>query len=146
MLRSRKNNNGFSLVEIVVAMIILSIVAISSMMIFQNMQKVNEKSKEYADGEIFGNSLVDGLESLYYRDFLHETGEPKADKKYDSMIVDSKLETDIGYEKIDNYNMLNDGSIIFAFGKPSVRISFILVAIAFLSASDCVGKSPLELH
>lgn len=113
MLRSRKNNNGFSLVEIVVAMIILSIVAISSMMIFQSMQKVNEKSKEYADGEIFGNSLVDGLESLYYRDFLHEAGESETDKKYDSMIVDSKLKTDIGYEKIDNYSMLNDGSIIF---------------------------------
>lgn len=64
-----KRNSGFSLIEVVVSMTILSIIFVSTMLAFQRLQKTNEASNEYQKGQSFGNTIMDSLSTLDYSDF-----------------------------------------------------------------------------
>lgn len=63
-----KRNSGFSLIEVVVSMTILSIIFVSTMLAFQRLQKTNEASNEYQKGQSFGNTIMDSLSTLDYSD------------------------------------------------------------------------------
>ena len=64
-----KRNSGFSLIEVVVSMTILSIIFVSTMLAFQRLQKTNEASNDYQKGQSFGNTIMDSLSTLDYSDF-----------------------------------------------------------------------------
>ena len=64
-----KRNSGFSLIEVVVSMTIISIIFVSTMLMFQRLQKTNEASNEYQKGQSFGNTIMDSLSTLDYSDF-----------------------------------------------------------------------------
>ena len=64
-----KRNSGFSLIEVVVSMTIISIIFVSTMLAFQRLQKTNEASNEYQKGQSFGNTIMDSLSTLDYSDF-----------------------------------------------------------------------------
>ena len=64
-----KRNSGFSLIEVVVSMTILAVIFVSTMLVFQRLQKTNEASNEYQKGQSFGNTIMDSLSTLDYSDF-----------------------------------------------------------------------------
>ena len=64
-----KRNSGFSLIEVVVSMTIISIIFVSTMLMFQRLQKTNEASNDYQKGQSFGNTIMDSLSTLDYSDF-----------------------------------------------------------------------------
>lgn len=63
-----QRNKGFSLIEVVVAMTVLAVIFVSTMMLFQRLQKTNEASNDYQHGQSFGNTLMDSLSTCDYSD------------------------------------------------------------------------------
>ena len=116
-VKSRKqiklvNNKGFSLVEVIVAMVLLSIIAISTMLIFERMQSTNQKSNEYQGGLSFGNSLLDSLETLSYADILNKT-QDESGMHYDAKVIEQKLRPLVDFNEIENYLVEEEKRVTF---------------------------------
>ena len=84
-----KRNSGFSLIEVVVSMTIISIIFVSTMLAFQRLQKTNEASNEYQKGQSFGSTIMDSLSTLDYSDF-------------EDYVSGRRVERDIGRYRIES--------------------------------------------
>lgn len=71
-VRRKQRNSGFSLVEVIVSMVLLTIVTLSTMMIFQRMQKKNIESVSYQDGISVGNTILDSIETASFKKLSNE--------------------------------------------------------------------------
>ena len=93
-----KRNSGFSLIEVVVSMTILSIIFVSTMLAFQRLQKTNEASNEYQKGQSFGNTIMDSLSTLDYSDFEDYVSGKSTKLLSDEYTIEESKETLDGIE------------------------------------------------
>ena len=93
-----KRNSGFSLIEIVVSMTILSIIFVSTMLAFQRLQKTNEASNEYQKGQSFGNTIMDSLSTLDYSDIEDYVSGKSTKLLSDEYTIEESKETLDGIE------------------------------------------------
>lgn len=93
-----KRNSGFSLIEVVVSMTILSIIFVSTMLAFQRLQKTNEASNEYQKGQSFGNTIMDSLSTLDYSDFEDYVSGKSTKLLSDDYTIEESKETLDGIE------------------------------------------------
>ena len=93
-----KRNSGFSLIEVVVSMTIISIIFVSTMLAFQRLQKTNEASKEYQKGQSFGNTIMDSLSTLDYSDFEDYVSGKSTKLLSDEYTIEESKETLEGIE------------------------------------------------
>ena len=93
-----KRNSGFSLIEVVVSMTILSIIFVSTMLAFQRLQKTNEASNDYQKGQSFGNTIMDSLSTLDYSDFEDDVSGKSTKLLSDEYTIEESKETAEGIE------------------------------------------------
>lgn len=93
-----KRNSGFSLIEVVVSMTILSIIFVSTMLAFQRLQKTNEASNEYQKGQSFGNTIMDSLSTLDYSDIEDYVSGKSTKLLSDDYTIEESKETLDGIE------------------------------------------------
>lgn len=93
-----KRNSGFSLIEVVVSMTILSIIFVSTMLMFQRLQKTNEASNEYQKGQSFGNTIMDSLSTLDYSDIEDYVSGKSTKLLSDEYTIEESKETLDGIE------------------------------------------------
>lgn len=93
-----KRNSGFSLIEVVVSMTILSIIFVSTMLMFQRLQKTNEASNDYQKGQSFGNTIMDSLSTLDYSDFEDYVSGKSTKLLSDDYTIEESKETLDGIE------------------------------------------------
>ena len=93
-----KRNSGFSLIEVVVSMTIISIIFVSTMLAFQRLQKTNEASNEYQKGQSFGNTIMDSLSTLDYSDFEDYVSGKSTKLLSDEYTIEESKETLDGIE------------------------------------------------
>lgn len=93
-----KRNSGFSLIEVVVSMTILSIIFVSTMLAFQRLQKTNEASNEYQKGQSFGNTIMDSLSTLDYSDIEDYVSGKSTKLLSDEYTIEESKETLDGIE------------------------------------------------
>lgn len=93
-----KRNSGFSLIEVVVSMTILSIIFVSTMLAFQRLQKTNEASNDYQKGQSFGNTIMDSLSTLDYSDFEDYVSGKSTKLLSDEYTIEESKETAEGIE------------------------------------------------
>ena len=93
-----KRNSGFSLIEVVVSMTILSIIFVSTMLAFQRLQKTNEASNDYQKGQSFGNTIMDSLSTLDYSDFEDYVSGKSTKLLSDEYTIEESKETLDGIE------------------------------------------------
>ena len=97
-IKRGKRNSGFSLIEVVVSMTILSIIFVSTMLAFQRLQKTNEASNEYQKGQSFGNTIMDSLSTLDYSDFEDYVSGKSTKLLSDEYTIEESKETLDGIE------------------------------------------------
>ena len=93
-----KRNSGFSLIEVVVSMTIISIIFVSTMLVFQRLQKTNEASNEYQKGQSFGNTIMDSLSTLDYSDIEDYVSGKSTKLLSDEYTIEESKETLDGIE------------------------------------------------
>ena len=93
-----KRNSGFSLIEVVVSMTIISIIFVSTMLAFQRLQKTNEASNEYQKGQSFGSTIMDSLSTLDYSDFEDYVSGKSTKLLSDEYTIEESKETLEGIE------------------------------------------------
>ena len=93
-----KRNSGFSLIEVVVSMTIISIIFVSTMLMFQRLQKTNEASNEYQKGQSFGNTIMDSLSTLDYSDIEDYVSGKSTKLLSDEYTIEESKETLDGIE------------------------------------------------
>ena len=93
-----KRNSGFSLIEVVVSMTIISIIFVSTMLAFQRLQKTNEASNEYQKGQSFGSTIMDSLSTLDYSDFEDYVSGKSTKLLSDEYTIEESKETLDGIE------------------------------------------------
>ena len=93
-----KRNSGFSLIEVVVSMTIISIIFVSTMLAFQRLQKTNEASNDYQKGQSFGNTIMDSLSTLDYSDFEDYVSGKSTKLLSDEYTIEESKETLDGIE------------------------------------------------
>ena len=93
-----KRNSGFSLIEVVVSMTIISIIFVSTMLMFQRLQKTNEASNDYQKGQSFGNTIMDSLSTLDYSDFEDYVSGKSTKLLSDEYTIEESKETLDGIE------------------------------------------------
>ena len=93
-----KRNSGFSLIEVVVSMTIISIIFVSTMLVFQRLQKTNEASNDYQKGQSFGNTIMDSLSTLDYSDFEDYVSGKSTKLLSDEYTIEESKETLDGIE------------------------------------------------
>lgn len=72
MLNRLKNNNGFTLIEVLASIVILSIVIVSFVALFPQMSLFNEKTKENLDAITIAKDVLVKMKSTKFTDI--ETG------------------------------------------------------------------------
>ena len=93
-----KRNSGFSLIEVVVSMTIISIIFVSTMLVFQRLQKTNEASNEYQKGQSFGSTIMDSLSTLDYSDIEDYVSGKSTKLLSDEYTIEESKETLDGIE------------------------------------------------
>ena len=93
-----KRNSGFSLIEVVVSMTIISIIFVSTMLVFQRLQKTNEASNDYQKGQSFGSTIMDSLSTLDYSDFEDYVSGKSTKLLSDEYTIEESKETLDGIE------------------------------------------------
>ena len=97
-IKRAKRNSGFSLIEVVVSMTIISIIFVSTMLVFQRLQKTNEASNDYQKGQSFGNTIMDSLSTLDYSDFEDYVSGKSTKLLSDEYTIEESKETLDGIE------------------------------------------------
>ena len=82
--RKHKNNSGFSLVEVLMAVLLLGLIAAPVLQMFYSSYAINKKSKEYLVASDFLQTIMEGISAQTWEESETVTGKVKLDglKKY----------------------------------------------------------------